>query len=38
MGEKVCHQVVIAVRGSGVRSLEELFGDFYRDVLKLSSF
>lgn len=32
MGHKVCHQVVITARGSGVKSSEELFGDFYRDM------
>lgn len=32
MGYKVCYQVVIMVRGLGVKSLEELFGDFYWDM------
>lgn len=32
MGQKVCYQVVKTGNGLGVRSLEELFGDFYRDL------
>lgn len=29
---KVCYQVVNKASGAGVRSLEQLFGDFYRDL------
>lgn len=30
--QKVCYHVVDGASGSGVRSLEELYGDFYRDL------
>jgi hypothetical protein len=30
--QKVCYQVVDTASGASVRSLEELFGDFYRDL------